>query len=61
MSPEPATIAAQFVAMEEALAAYAEAPAEQREAAKAALLKHARRLGIRMSAQPAAKAGGSPK
>jgi hypothetical protein len=44
-SPEPATIAAQFVAMEEALAAYAEALAEQREAAKAALLKHARRLG----------------
>ena len=59
-SPEPATIAAQFVAMEEALAAYAEAPAEQRMAAKATLLKHARRLGKRMSARPTPKAAGLP-
>jgi hypothetical protein len=58
-SPEPATIAAQFVAMEEALAAYAEARAEQREAAKATLLKHARRLGKSVSALTAPKAGGS--
>jgi hypothetical protein len=60
-SPAPASIAGQFVAMEGALAAYAEAPAEQREAAKAALLKHARRLGKRMSPQPAPKPGGFPK
>jgi hypothetical protein len=61
-SPEPTTVAGQFVAMEEQLAAYAEAPAEQREAARAALLKHARRLGKRMSQQPAAQAPrGFPK
>jgi hypothetical protein len=61
-SPTPATtIAAQFVAMEEALAAYAEAPAGQRDAAKAELLKRARRLGQRMKSQAAPAPGGAGK
>jgi hypothetical protein len=49
-SPKPGTIAREFVALEDALAAYAESPPERRPAAKSALLEKARALLKRVKA-----------